>query len=225
MRDSWRFDPEVQLLASRGYAVVQVNYRGSGGFGDAFMQAGFREWGARMQDDVTDATRWAVEQGVADAGRVCIMGTSYGGYAALEGVIREPDLYKCAIGSAGPYDLRLMYTRGDIPQSLFGDNYLKMVLGEDRDALYDRSPIAHLDRLKAGVMLIVGGADIRVPAVQGENLHNALLQRKIDHEWMYERTEGHGYYSEQHLAQMYEKILAFLDRQIGTHGAAAPTAN
>jgi len=122
MRDSWRFDPEVQLLASRGYAVVQVNYRGSGGFGDAFMQAGFREWGARMQDDVTDATRWAVEQGVADAGRVCIMGTSYGGYAALEGVIREPDLYKCAIGSAGPYDLRLMYTRGDIPQSLFGDN-------------------------------------------------------------------------------------------------------
>jgi len=100
-----------------------------------------------------------------------------------------------------------------------------MVLGEDRDALYDRSPIAHLDRLKAGVMLIVGGADIRVPAVQGENLHNALLQRKIDHEWMYERTEGHGYYSEQHLAQMYEKILAFLDRQIGTHGAAAPTAN
>ena len=214
-RDTWDFDSEGQLLASRGYVVLQVNFRGSGGFGDAFTRAGFREWGGKMQDDVTDATRWAIAQEIADAGRICIFGTSYGGYAALEGAVKEPDLYQCAIGNAGVYDLRLMYTRGDIPQSMFGDNYLKMVLGEDKDDLWSRSPVAHLDKLKAAVMLIVGGADIRVPPVQGENLHNALLQRKIDHEWLYERTEGHGFYTEAHVTQMYEKIVAFLDAHIG----------
>lgn len=222
MRDTWSFDPEVQLLASRGYAVLQVNYRGSGGYGDAFTVAGYREWGGRMQDDVTDATRWAIEQGIADPKRICIYGTSYGGYAAMEGVVKEPDLYTCAIADAGVYDLRLMYTRGDTRQTLFGENYLKMVLGGDPAELAARSPITQLDRLKASVMLIVGGADTRVPAVQGENLHNALLQRKIDHEWIYERTEGHGFYAEAHVTQMFEKMLAFLDRQIGAaHSAAA----
>ena len=220
VRDAWSFDPDVQALASRGYAVVQVNYRGSGGYGDKFVQAGFREWGGKMQDDVTDATRWAIAQGVADPKRVCIFGGSYGGYAALEGAVKEPDLYKCTIGYVGIYDLRLMYTRGEIPQSIFGENYLKNVLGENQDELYDRSPIAHLDRLKAKVMLVVGGADVRVPAVQGENLHNALVARKIDHEWLYERTEGHGFYDETHLTQLYEKMLAFLDRTIGPSASA-----
>jgi len=100
-----------------------------------------------------------------------------------------------------------------------------MVLGEDAAQLGAHSPISQLDRLKASVMLIVGGADTRVPAVQGETLHNALLQRKIEHEWIYERTEGHGYYTEAHATQMYEKILAFLDRQIGkarTSAAGSP---
>ena len=220
LHDVWEYDPEVQLLASRGYAVLQVNFRGSGGYGDAFVRAGFREWGGKMQDDVTDATRWAIEQGIADARRICIFGTSYGGYAALEGAVKEPDLYQCAIGNAGIYDLRLMFTRGDVPQSLFGENYLKMVLGEDQAVLWDRSPLAHLDKLKAAVMMIVGGADMRAPPVQAENLHNALLQRKVDHEWIYERTEGHGFYTEAHAAEMYERILAFLDRKIGTQKSA-----
>ncbi|HSE11979.1 MAG TPA: S9 family peptidase [Rudaea sp.] len=215
IRDSWSFNPEVQLLASRGYAVLQVNFRGSGGYGVSFMQAGFRQWGAAMQDDVSDATRWAIAQEIADAGRICIFGASYGGYAALEGAVRDPDLYKCAIGYVGIYDLRLMYTRGDIPHSMFGENYLKMVLGEDQNELYDRSPIAHLDRLKAKVMLVVGGADERVPAIQGERMHQALLARKIGHEWLYVRTEGHGFYAQPHLVEMYERVLALLDEQIG----------
>jgi dienelactone hydrolase len=219
VRDFWQYDPEVQMLASRGYAVLQVNYRGSGGYGEKFQQSGFREWGGKMQDDITDATHWAIEQGIANPKRICIYGGSYGGYAALEGAVREPDLYKCTIGNAGIYDLRLMYSRGDIPQSIFGENYLKVVLGEDQSQLYDRSPIAHLDKLKAHVMLIVGGADVRVPPVQAENLHNALNQRKIDHEWIYERTEGHGFYDEKHIVGMYEKILAFLDREIGPASA------
>jgi len=223
VHDIWGFDREAQLLASRGYAVLQINFRGSGGRGDAFVRAGYREWGGKMQDDVTDATRWAIEQGVADANRICIYGASYGGYAALEGAVKEPDLYRCAIGNAGIYDLRLMYSRGDTPQFLFGENYLKMVLGEKEDELYERSPIAHLDRLKAKVMLIAGGADTRVPSVQGENLHDALLRARVEHEWMYERNEGHGYYDEAHVTQMYEKILAFLDHNIGT-GANKATA-
>jgi dipeptidyl aminopeptidase/acylaminoacyl peptidase len=221
IRDSWDFDPEVQLLASRGYAVLQVNYRGSGGFGEAFMHAGYREWGGKMQDDVTDATHWAIDQGIADAKRICIYGASYGGYAAMEGAVKEPDLYKCAIADAGVYDLRLMYTRGDTQQTLFGENFLKMILGEDQAELAARSPITQLDRLKAAVMLIAGGADTRVPSVQGENLHNALLQRKVDHEWIYERTEGHGFYTEAHVTEMLQKVLAFLDRQIGKQGGAS----
>ena len=218
VHDTWGFDDTAQLLANRGYAVLQVNYRGSGGYGDEFERAGHREWGGKMQDDVTDATRWAIAQGAADPKRICIYGASYGGYAALEGAVKEPDLYKCAIGEVGVYDLRLMFTRGDIPQSAYGANYLKTVLGEDQADLWNRSPIAHLDRLKAHVMLIAGGADRRVPAVQGENLHNELDRRKIPHEWIYERTEGHGFYDEKHQADLYEKVLAFLDANIGAGG-------
>jgi acetyl esterase/lipase len=215
VRDRWSFDPDVQMLASRGYAVLQVNFRGSGGYTDAFVQAGYREWGGKMQDDVSDATRWAVAQGVADPARMCIFGASYGGYAALEGAVREPNLYKCTIGYVGVYDLHLMYTRGDIPQSTFGESYLKTVLGENQDDLAERSPISHLDRIKAKIMLIVGGVDRRVPAVQGENLHAALLKRKIDHVWVYERTEGHGFYDEKHTTALYEQIVSFLDHSIG----------
>ena len=220
VRDAWEFDPYVQVLATRGYAVLQINFRGSGDYGPAFMEAGYREWGGRMQDDVTDATRWAIAQGVADPKRVCIFGGSYGGYAALEGAVKEPDLYRCAIGYVGVYDLRLMFTRGDIPQSSFGDNYLKQVLGEDRDQLWNRSPIAHLDRLKAKVMLVVGGQDQRVPPIHGENLHAALDKAHVEHEWLYRRTEGHGFYDEKNVEDLYAKMLAFLDRSIGVKPSA-----
>jgi dipeptidyl aminopeptidase/acylaminoacyl peptidase len=215
IRDRWGFEPDVQMLANRGYAVLQVNFRGSGGYGDAFMRAGFREWGAKMQDDVTDATRWAIAEGIADPSRICIYGASYGGYAALRGATKEPDLYRCAIGYVGVYDLRLMYTRGDIPQSTYGDNYLKMVLGEDESVLWDRSPVAHVDQLKAKVMLIVGGEDRRVPPIQGERLHDALNKAHVEHEWLYQRTEGHGFYDEDNLNKMLASVIQFLDRNIG----------
>lgn len=216
VRDYWEFDPHVQMLASRGHAVLQVNFRGSGGYGDAFMKAGFNEWGAKMQDDVTDATRWAIAQGVADPKRICIFGGSYGGYAALQGAVKEPDLYQCAIGYVGVYDLNLMYTRGDIPQSMYGDNYLKMVLGEDQAVLRARSPAANVGRIKAKLMLIVGGQDRRVPPVQGQTLRSALNKAGIEHEWLYQRTEGHGFYDEGNAEDMFARIEAFLDRSIGT---------
>lgn len=215
-RDTWGYDAAVQALASRGYAVLQVNYRGSGGHGYAFVRSGYREWGAKMQDDVTDATSWAIKQGVADPKRICIYGSSYGGYAALQGAVREPDMYQCAIGSVGVYDLNLMKSRGDIPQSASGDNYLSMVLGDDATVLAQRSPVNQLDRLKAKVMLIVGGQDKRVPPVHGESMRGALAVRGIKAEWLYQRTESHGFYDEANVADMYEKIIAFLDANIGT---------
>jgi dipeptidyl aminopeptidase/acylaminoacyl peptidase len=116
-----------------------------------------------------------------------------------------------------------MYTRGDIPQSTYGSNYLKMVLGEDESVLWDRSPIAHLDQLKAKVMLIVGGEDTRVPPVQGENLHNALDKAHVQHEWLYQRTEGHGFYDEKNIADLMHRVDAFLDRNIG-NSAGSGTA-
>lgn len=223
VRDWWEYDPYVQAMATRGYAVLQVNFRGSGGYGFEFEKAGWREWGGKMQDDVTDATRWAIQQGIADKDRICIYGGSYGGYAALEGAVSVPDLYKCAIGYVGVYDLRLMFTRGDIPQNLYGKDYLKRVLGTDATALAQRSPIYQLDNLKAKVMLIVGGQDTRVPPAQGMDLHIALLKRNIAHEWLYKPNEWHGFYDEKNIAELFEKVDAFLDANIGA-GAPAATA-
>ena len=137
--DTWRRDDDAQLLAAAGYAVLQVNYRGSGGRGRSFQQAGGREWGGAMQDDVTDATRWAIGQGIADKNRICIYGGSYGGYAALMGAAKDPDLYRCAVGYVGVYDLPMMYARGDIQESGSGRTFLKEWLGA-REDIAERSP-------------------------------------------------------------------------------------
>lgn len=215
IRDEWRYDPYVQALALHGYAVLQVNFRGSTGYGKEFEKSGAREWGGRMQDDVTDATHWAVSKGIADPQRLCIFGASYGGYAALQGAIKEPDLYRCAIGYVGVYDLPMMFKRGDIPESRFGKNYLKWALGEDQDELRDRSPVRHADKIKAKVMLVVGGSDGRVPEEHGKEMRDALKASGADCEWLYDRTEGHGFYTEDHVTELFERMLGFLDRQIG----------
>jgi len=229
IRDDWDYDPYVQMMATHGYAVLQVNYRGSGGRGHSFIKAGWGEWGGKMQDDVTDATQWAITQGIADPRRICIFGGSYGGYAALEGAVKEPDLYKCAIGYVGVYDLNLMYARGDIPQSTSGNNYLIRVLGQDMNVLAQHSPINQLDHLKAKVMLVVGGEDHRVPSIQGSNLHMALSKRGIAHEWMDKPEEMHGFYSETNITELYTRVVQFLGASIGpgvavTSAASADTA-
>jgi len=215
IRDRWEFNPEVQLLASRGYAVLQINYRGSGGYGKAFQAAGYRHWGTLMQDDVTDATHWLVDQGIADGKRLCIYGGSYGGYAALMGVVREPDLYRCAVGIAGVYDLSLMFDKGDIQQSWGGTSYLRLVVGEDEADLKARSPVYHADVIKAKVMLVHGGADRRVPLAHAKAMRDALIAAGNPPLWLSEADEGHGFYREDHLENMYRKVLAFLDTQIG----------
>jgi dipeptidyl aminopeptidase/acylaminoacyl peptidase len=224
IRDYWEYDPYMQALATHGYAVLQVNFRGSGGYGHAFETAGYREWGGKMQDDVTDATRWAVQQGITDAGRICIFGASYGGYAALEGAVKEPELYRCAIGYVGVYDLSLMYTDGDVSDSVTGKNFLRTTLGTDLTMLAERSPINQLDRLKANVMLIVGGEDQRVPPAHGQNLHAALQERGVAHEWLYKPNEAHGFYDEANTTELFERVTQFLDRNLGG-GAGAASAH
>ena len=225
VRDYWGFNPEVQLLASRGYAVLQLNFRGSGGYGVDFLQAGYRQWGLSMQDDLTDATQWAVKQGYADPKRLCIYGASYGGYAALEGVVREPDLYRCAIGYVGVYDLPLMYKDGDIPKSLYGRQFLRMVLGNDTSEMEKRSPVGGVDRIKASLMLVAGGRDERVPISQANSLRKALDGRDYPYEWMLKDTEGHGFYITENNVELYTKMLDFLDRNIGVEASrSTPSA-
>lgn len=212
VRDYWGFNPEVQLLASRGYAVLQLNYRGSGGYGSEFQRAGYRQWGLVMQDDLSDATRWAVEQGYADPRRLCIYGASYGGYAALEGVVREPDLYRCAVGYVGVYDLAMMYRDGDIPRSLYGKRYLEQVLGKDQNDLARRSPAANVDAIKAAVMIAAGGRDLRVPISQAKALKKALDQRKYPYEWLLKDSEGHGFYRTDNQVDLYTRMIDFFNR-------------
>ena len=214
-RDVWAYDGEVQALASRGYAVMQVNFRGSAGYGYGFMHAGDRQWGRKMQDDVTDATKWAITSGVADPKRICIYGASYGGYAALMGAVREPDLYQCAIGAVGVYDLPMMFTRGNIQKSLFGQEYMKQALGTDAGELAQNSPVNHAERIKAKVMLIVGGEDKQVPPEHGAKMRAALVKHDKAPEWLYYGTEGHGIHNDATRLEMMTKLIAFLDANIG----------
>jgi len=222
-RDSWGFDPEVQFLASKGYAVLQINYRGSGGYGHAFMTSGFKHWGTTMQDDVTDATLWAIKDGVADPERICIAGGSYGAYAAMMGVIREPDLYRCAFAYDGVYDLSLMFHSGDISQDEEGLNYLRDVLGTDQADLRSRSPVYNVDRIKARLFLAHGEDDERAPLAHFTELTAALDKSGKPYEKLLKPKEEHGFYNEKNNAELYDKVAAFLDKYIGAGAAAVAT--
>lgn len=134
-RDYWGFNPEVQVLATQGYSVLQINFRGSDGYGKDFLDAGNRQWGNAIQKDIIAATRWAIATDRAEAGRVCIMGSSFGGYSAMQSAILEPDLYSCVVANAGIYDLAMMYTEGDIEYRYLGKAYLEETIGRDDEEL------------------------------------------------------------------------------------------
>src|SRR5690606_25033845 len=220
--DTWGFDSSAQLLAAAGYGVLQVNFRGSGLYGRDFRHAGAREWGRAMQDDVTDATRWAIDQGIADAGRICIYGASYGAYAALMGVAREPSLYQCAIGYVGVYDLPLMFRRGDTQERWSGMAFLRDWVG-DRDSLAAVSPVQLAGQVKVPVLLAAGGEDERAPIEHSRRMERALQAAGVPVETLYYDTEGHGFHVDEHRLEFNQRVLGFLGRHIG-NGTPASAA-
>ena len=215
-RDRWGFNPEVQMLASRGYAVLQVNFRGSGGYGKDFMYSAFQQWAGEMQDDLTDSVRWAIEAGITEEGRVCIYGASYGGYSALMSAVKEPDLYACTAGYVGVYDLELMSKKGDIQRRDDGLDYINEAICDSPASCKAGSPITYLDRLKADVMIIHGKDDQRVPFAHAEVLRDELDKRDIDYEWLVKAKEGHGFVSVDNREELFKKLLAFFDKNIGS---------
>ena len=212
--DTWGFDQDTQILAAHGYAVLQVNFRGSGNHGHAFVQAGRREWGGKMQDDITDATKWAIQQGIADPARICLYGASYGGYASLMGVAKEPALYRCAAGYVGVYDLPTMHTDGDIRDSGSGKTYLNEWIGPKQDVA-SVSPTRFADRIKVPVFLAAGGEDERAPIQHTEMMEKALRKAGVPVDAVYYPTEGHGFYKLENEREFYAKLLAFFHKHIG----------
>lgn len=212
IRDDWTFQPDVQLLASQGYAVLQINFRGSAGFGDAFRDAGFRQWGRAMQDDLTDATQWAIKEGIADASRICIAGSSYGGYAALMGAVREPALYRCVAGDIGVYDLAMMFKTGDVQEARWGENYLRDSIGTE--GLEAISPAKLADRIQVPVFLSAGEEDERAPPAHTEAMERALRSAGKPVEMVIYPNEGHGYYLPENRRDYYTRLLTFLGRHL-----------
>ena len=214
-RDYWGYDATVQMLANAGYAVIQVNFRGSTGYGDNFMKAGYGEWGQAIQQDIHLAAQYAIDSGFADKDRVCIFGASFGGYSALQSSIMYPDLYKCAIGYVGVYDLPMLYNKGDIKTLKWGGAYLDETLGTDVAMQKQQSPTYNLDKLKAPVLIIHGKEDRRAPIEHAEKLRQGLDKANHPYEWLVKDKEGHGFYNEQNVLEANNKILAFLEKHLG----------
>jgi dipeptidyl aminopeptidase/acylaminoacyl peptidase len=221
----WAFDTVAQFLATRGYAVLQPNFRGSTGFGPAFTVAGYRQWGRAMQDDLTDGVRWLAAQGRVDAKRVCIGGASYGGYAAVMAVVREPALFRCAIDLYGPTDLTWVVDLPEVDYNWHVDRdferTLKELVGDpddpaQRPAMDAHSPRLVAPRIKAPLLLVYGSDDRRVPVRHGTALRDAVKEAGGDVEWRLFTGEGHGVRDTRNRAEMLHLIERFLARHVGT---------
>ena len=216
IRDYWEFRGEDQFLANRGYAVLKVNYRGSGGYGLNFVYQAYKQVGAAMQDDLTDATLWAIKQGIADKNRICIYGASYGGYASLMGVVKEPDLYKCAIPYAGVYDIDIQRTKSDTRYTEQGKRFLKNAWNAyDEKFVKARSPYYHLDKLKAALFFVHGEDDFRVPIENYEEVSKKLDKMNYPYEHLIKDKEPHGFYLEKNNYELYNRMAKFLKKNIG----------
>ena len=215
-RDNWGFNGETQLLASRGYAVLQVNYRGSGGYGKAFQDAGHQQWGQGIQNDIIDATQWAIKNGYADKERICIYGGSFGGYSSLMAPIRAPDLFKRTFGYVGVYDIDMMFKKGDIPESESGQRFLRRTHGTDSKTWAENSPARRAAEVKIPVYLAAGARDVRTPPEQTELMNKALIAAGNPPEGMIIQSgEMHGFYNVENRVNLYTEMLKFFGRHIG----------
>lgn len=215
--DSWSFDNDAQFLASRGYAVLQVNYRGSGGRGEGFERSGWKGWGTTLQNDITDGVRWAIEQKLADPARICTYGASFGGYTALVQPVLNPGMYKCAIGYVGVYDLPLMRkTDKNLGQAKRTTRFFDRTLGNDLDALAQVSPVQRVGDLNVPVMLVHGGDDKTADLNQYKAMGAALKASGHPAETFVVPGEGHGFVKPENITELYKRMEAFLAKNIGS---------
>jgi dipeptidyl aminopeptidase/acylaminoacyl peptidase len=220
---AWEWDPEVQFLASRGYAVLEPEFRGSTGYGTRHFQAGWKQWGLAMQNDVADGTRWAIGQGIAQPRRICIAGASYGGYATLMGLVNDPELYRCGIDWVGVTDIDALYSGSWIYYSDTPENWKKygvrdLVGDQVKDAAQLRatSPLRQAARITQPLLLAYGGFDHRVPPDQGKNFRDAVRVNNPDVEWVLYPAEGHGWALPSTRVDFWSRVEKFLARNIGT---------
>ena len=219
-RNSWRFDPEVQLLANRGYAVLQVNFRGSTGFGKAHTKAAIGEFAGAMHDDLIDAVDWAVEQGYADPDRVAIFGLSYGGYATLVGVTFTPDRFAAAVDYCGISNLaNFMRSLPEFARPGLLNNWYRYVgdpdIPEQEADMLARSPITRVDEIRTPLMVAQGANDVRVVQAESDNIVESLRARGVEVEYMVKDDEGHGFVNPENQIDMYRAAERFLAQHLG----------
>jgi dipeptidyl aminopeptidase/acylaminoacyl peptidase len=218
IRDRWSFNPEVQFLANRGIAVLQMNFRGSGGYGKDFWMAGFKQWGRDMQNDITDGVLWLIDQGIADPDKVAIYGASYGGYATLAGLTFTPDVYACGVDYVGPSNLFTLLE--SIPP--YWEPYRKMMYRKighpekDEELLRRVSPVFHARRIEAPLFVAQGANDPRVKKQESDQIVEALRERDIPVRYMVKRDEGHGFSKEENRFDFYRAMERFLAEHLGT---------
>ena len=218
----WGWDPESQFLASRGYAVLEPEFRGSTGYGAQHFQAGWKQWGLKMQDDIADGARWAIAQGIADPKRICIAGASYGGYATLMGLVNDPDLYKCGIDWVGVTDIQLLYDGHWSFKSDMSDEWKEYgmpdLIGDpikDAAQLAATSPLKQAARITQPLLMAYGGVDHRVPIYHGRKFYEAVTKGNRQVEWVDYQEEGHGWSLPKNRIDFWGRVEKFLDKNIG----------
>ncbi|HEY1230471.1 MAG TPA: prolyl oligopeptidase family serine peptidase [Ramlibacter sp.] len=220
---SWGWEAAAHFLASRGYAVLEPEFRGSTGFGYRHFRAGWKQWGLKMQDDIADGTRWAIAQGIADAGRICIAGASYGGYATLMGLVNDPDLYKCGIDWVGVTDIEMLYSVSWSDSSDVWQVYgMPLLVGDrtkDAEQLKRTSPLQQASRINRPLLMAYGGNDRRVPIVHGTAFRDAVQKTNPDVEWIEYRLEGHGWLHVPNRIDFWTRVEKFLARHLAPSAA------
>ena len=219
---SWGWRADAQFLASRGYAVLEPDFRGSTGHGHAHFKAGLKQWGLAMQNDIADGARWAIAQGLADPKRICIAGASYGGYATLMGLVNDPDLYQCGVNWVGVTDINLIYDgawnyRREVAENWLAHGMPEMVGDQVKDAaqLEATSPLKQAARIKQPLLLAYGEIDPRVPLYHGEKFYKAVRQTNSKVEWVVYPNEGHGWAKVENQIDFWSRVEKFLERHIG----------